>query len=90
MICCVCGKLSEEKVNETFEEVCKLFWIGGDWRRNAVRVMIKEKYTNSVLEVERVSDRIMILKMEFGGIIMNQYVYPTGGMRVGGKGRILE
>lgn len=53
-------------------------------------MVIKEKYTNSVLEVERVSDRILILKMEFGGIIMNQYVYPTGGMRVGGKGRILE
>lgn len=54
--------------------------------------MVKEKYVNSVLEVKRVSDRMVILKMEFGWIPneCDQYVCPTGGIRVGGKGRILE
>ncbi|XP_051784559.1 craniofacial development protein 2-like [Erpetoichthys calabaricus] len=49
----------------------KLFYHGMDRRRNRVRVILKEQYVKSVLEVKRVSDRVMIMKLEIGGVMMN-------------------
>ncbi|XP_051788084.1 uncharacterized protein LOC127529187 [Erpetoichthys calabaricus] len=42
-----------------------------DRRRNGVEVFLKEQYVKSVLEVKRVSDRVMIMKLEIGGVMMN-------------------
>ncbi|XP_063859148.1 craniofacial development protein 2-like [Scylla paramamosain] len=50
---------------------CKLFYYGLDGKRNGTGVIVKEKYINSVLEVKRVSDRVMSLKMEIEGIQIN-------------------
>ncbi|KAG2470516.1 CFDP2 protein, partial [Polypterus senegalus] len=49
----------------------KLFYLGVDGRRNGVGVILKEQYVKSVLEVKRVSDRVMIMKLEIEGVIMN-------------------
>lgn len=49
----------------------KLFYHGMDGRRNGVGVVVKEKYINSVMEVRRMSDRIMSVKMEMEGVWMN-------------------
>ncbi|XP_063875042.1 uncharacterized protein LOC135108197 [Scylla paramamosain] len=50
---------------------CKLLYYGVDGRRNGIGVIVKEKYINSVLEVKRVSDRVMSLKMETEAIQIN-------------------
>ncbi|XP_051778751.1 craniofacial development protein 2-like [Erpetoichthys calabaricus] len=49
----------------------KLFYHGVDGRRNVVGVILKEHYDKSVLEVKRVSGRVMIMKLEIGGVMMN-------------------
>ena len=50
---------------------CKIFYHGVDGRRNGIGVIVNENYVKSVLEVKRVSDRVMSLKMGIGGIMMN-------------------
>ena len=49
----------------------KLFYHGTDGRKNGVGVILKEQYAKSVLEVKRVSDRVMSVKLEMEGVIMN-------------------
>ncbi|MBN3289671.1 CFDP2 protein, partial [Polypterus senegalus] len=49
----------------------KLFYHGVDGRRNGVGVILKEQYVKSVLEVKRVSGRVMIMKLEIWDVIMN-------------------
>ncbi|KAI5615288.1 hypothetical protein C0J50_10797 [Silurus asotus] len=39
--------------------------------RNGVGVILKEEYSKSVVEVKRVSDRVMIVKVEVEGMMMN-------------------
>uniref|UniRef100_A0A3P9J4A1 Endonuclease/exonuclease/phosphatase domain-containing protein n=1 Tax=Oryzias latipes TaxID=8090 RepID=A0A3P9J4A1_ORYLA len=49
----------------------KLFYHGVDRKRNGVGVILKGEFVNSVLEVKRVSDRMMSLKLEFEGVMVN-------------------
>ena len=49
----------------------KLFYHGMDGMRNGVGVVVNEKYINSILEVRRVSDRVISVKMEIDGVLMN-------------------
>ncbi|KAI5101449.1 hypothetical protein C0J45_8652 [Silurus meridionalis] len=49
----------------------KLFYHGVDGKRNGVGVILKEEYSKSVVEVKRVSDRVMIVKVEVEGMMMN-------------------
>uniref|UniRef100_A0A8C4R3Y4 Endonuclease/exonuclease/phosphatase domain-containing protein n=1 Tax=Eptatretus burgeri TaxID=7764 RepID=A0A8C4R3Y4_EPTBU len=49
----------------------KLFYHGVDGRRNGVGVILKEDYVKRVLEVRRVSDRVMSVKLEIEGVMMN-------------------
>ena len=48
-----------------------LIYHGLDGQRNGVGVILKEEYRNSVLEVKRISDRIINLKVDVRGVIMN-------------------
>lgn len=50
---------------------CKLFYHGLNGRRNGVGVIVKERYIKSVLEVKRISDRVISVKMELEGVIIN-------------------
>ncbi|KAI5611439.1 hypothetical protein C0J50_9221 [Silurus asotus] len=52
-------------------EVFKLFYHGVDGKRNGVGVILKEEYSKSVVEVKRVSDRVMIVKVEVEGMMIN-------------------
>ena len=45
----------------------KLFYHGVDGKRNGVGVILKEEYVRNVVEVKRVSDRLMCLKVEIEG-----------------------
>ncbi|KAK3555192.1 hypothetical protein QTP86_010486 [Hemibagrus guttatus] len=49
----------------------KLFYYGVDSKRNWVGVVLKEEFVRNVLEVKRVSDRVMSLKLEIEGVILN-------------------
>ncbi|KAK3544134.1 hypothetical protein QTP86_002802, partial [Hemibagrus guttatus] len=49
----------------------KLFYYGVDSKRNGVGVVLKEEFVRNVLEVKRVSDRVMSLKLEIEGVMMN-------------------
>lgn len=42
-----------------------------DGERNGIGVILKEQYVNSVLEMKRVSDRMMIVKLEIEGVMVN-------------------
>ncbi|KAK3540907.1 hypothetical protein QTP86_004171 [Hemibagrus guttatus] len=49
----------------------KLFYYGVDSKRNGVGVVLKEEFVRNVLEVKRVSDRVMSLKLETEGVMLN-------------------
>ncbi|KAK3536542.1 hypothetical protein QTP86_013738, partial [Hemibagrus guttatus] len=49
----------------------KLFYYGVDSKRNGVGVVLKEEFMRNVLEVKRVSDRVMSLKLEIEGVMLN-------------------
>ena len=46
---------------------CKLFYNGADGRKNGIGIVLREELTESVLEVKRVSDRLMAMKLEVKG-----------------------
>ena len=48
----------------------KIFYHGEDGRRNGVGVILKEDYIARVLEVKRVSDRMMYMKLDIEGVMM--------------------
>ncbi|KAI5611687.1 hypothetical protein C0J50_1328 [Silurus asotus] len=49
----------------------KLFYHGVGGKRNGVGVILKEEYSKSVVEVKRVSDRVMKVKLEVEGVMIN-------------------
>ncbi|KAK3528075.1 hypothetical protein QTP86_023678 [Hemibagrus guttatus] len=49
----------------------KLFYYGVDSKRNGVGVVLKEEFVRNVVEVKRVSDRVMSLKLEIEGVMLN-------------------
>ncbi|KAK3528570.1 hypothetical protein QTP70_003744 [Hemibagrus guttatus] len=49
----------------------KLFYYGVDSKRNGGGVVLKEEFVRNVLEVKRVSDRVMSLKLEIEGVMLN-------------------
>lgn len=49
----------------------KLFYNGEDSRRNGVGIVVKESYVESVLGIERVSDRLMSMKFDVDGQLLN-------------------
>ena len=50
---------------------CKIFYNGADGRKNAIGIVLREELVESVLEVKRVSDRLMAMKLEVKGSILN-------------------
>ena len=49
---------------------CKIVYHDEDGRRNGVGVILKEDYIGRVVEVKRVSDRIMDMKLGIEGVLM--------------------
>ena len=50
---------------------CKLFYNGADGRKNGIGIVVREELVESFLEVKRVSDRLMAMKLEVKGSILN-------------------
>ena len=50
---------------------CKLFYNGAYGSKNGIGIVVKEELVESVLEVKRVSDRRMAMKLEVKGSILN-------------------
>ena len=50
---------------------CKIFYNGADGRKNGIGIVLREELAESVLEVKRVSDRLMAMKLEVKGTILN-------------------
>ena len=50
---------------------CKLFYHGVDGQRNGVGIVLKEEWVKNVVEVKRVSDRMMCMKVQMEGLILN-------------------
>ena len=48
---------------------CKLFYNEADGRRNGIGIVVREELVKSVLEVKRVSERLMVMKLEVKGSI---------------------
>ena len=46
---------------------CKLFYNGADGRKNGIGIVVREELAESVLEVKRVSERLMAMKLEVKG-----------------------
>ena len=42
---------------------CKIFYNGADGRKNGIGIVLREELAESVLEVKRVSDRLMAIKL---------------------------
>ncbi|KAI5607533.1 hypothetical protein C0J50_1844 [Silurus asotus] len=49
----------------------KLLYHGVDGKRNGVGVILKKEYSKCVVEVKRVSDRVMKVKLEVEGVMIN-------------------
>ena len=50
---------------------CKIFYNGADERKNGIGIVLREELAESVLEVKRVLDRLMAMKLEVKGSILN-------------------
>ena len=50
---------------------CKLFYNGADGRRNGIRIVVREDLVEGILDVKRVSERLMAIKLEVKGSILN-------------------
>ena len=50
---------------------CKIFYNGADGRKNEIGIVVREELAESVLEVKRVSDKLMAMKLEVKGSILN-------------------
>ena len=50
---------------------CKIFYNGANGRKNGIGIVLREELAESVLEVNRVSDRLMVMKLEVNGSILN-------------------
>ena len=50
---------------------CKIFYNGADGRKNGIGIVLREELTKSVLEVKKMSDRLMAMELEVNGSILN-------------------
>ena len=49
----------------------QLFYDGADGRKNGIGIVVREELAKSILEMKRVSDRLMAIKLEVKGSILN-------------------
>jgi len=55
----------------------KLFWMGSKAQTDGVGIFVAEKWVDSVLSVERLSERVLLLKMVLGDCLLNVFtIYP--------------
>ena len=70
MLCLQETKWKGNKVRNIGGE-CKIFYNEADGRKNGIGIMVRKELAESVLEVKRMSDRLMAMKLEANGSILN-------------------
>ena len=50
---------------------CKIFYNGANGRKNGIGIVLRVELAESVLKVKRLSDRLMAMKLEVKGSILN-------------------
>ena len=71
---CYCAQMGNKVEGSKARKIlggCKLFYNGTDGRRNGIEIVVRKDLVESVLEVKRVSDRLMAVKLEVKGLILN-------------------
>ena len=73
--------VSKELGGEVIGKRYKLFWMGSKAQTDGVGIFVAEKWVDSVLSVERLSERVLLLKMVLGDCLLNVFtVYaPDSG-----------
>ena len=59
----------------------KFFWVGNDQCTSGVSVLLAEKWVDKVYDIKRVSDRIMLIKLQLGEAVLrvlSVYASQTG------------
>jgi len=51
----------------------KLFWMGSKAKTDGVGIIVAEKWVDSVVSVERHSERVLVLKMVLGDCLLNVF-----------------
>ena len=51
----------------------KLFWMGSKAKTDGVGIFVAEKWVDSVVSVERHSERVLVLKMILGDCLLNVF-----------------
>ena len=64
----------------------KLFYHGVSGQKNGVGIILKEQFINSVLQVRRVSDRAICMKLQIKRVLFN--IISTSGIYH--RGEVLE
>ena len=65
---------------------CKLFYTGADERKNRIGIVVNEELVETVLEVKRVSYRLMAMKLDVKwSILTSKRVCSTGWQQLGGE-----
>ena len=67
----LCLQETKWKESKAKKSGCKIFYNGADGRKNGIGIMLREELAESVLEVKKVSDRLMAMKLEVNGSILN-------------------
>ena len=63
---------------------CKMWYCGSENKKNGVGIILKKEHVDRVVELWRVTDRIICLKMELDGITLNvisAYAQQVGCIR---------
>ena len=84
-ICCLQEVRWKEGSARTLEVAgarYKLFWIGCDQGVSGFGVMVSEKWMEHVVEVKRISERLLVVRLAIGRVILNVVsVYASQGGR---------
>ena len=68
-----------------------LFWMGSKAKTDGVWIFVAEKWVDSVVSVERHSERVLVLKMVLGDCLLNvSTVYAPHSKKPDEEGEFLE
>ena len=51
----------------------KLFWMGSKAKTDCIEIFVAENWVDSVVSVERQSERVLVLKMVLGDCLLNVF-----------------
>ena len=55
----------------------KFFWVGCEDGEAGVGVLVAERWIDSVVEVRRVSERVIVLRLAIGKLVLNVVSVPV-------------